>query len=764
MEIRLTNNYTLDNFNEDIYKLEYKPKDQVIINEKLTIKIEFIKYFDKVYENNHKFFNEIYPKVLNNNIYLVCQLNTKEIIKGLKNKTFEDDLQNYNYFLKVINTTALTLLPPLDKLTTNIFEEVVSYDIKVCQKYSTKLYKYQIENITWMLDLEMKVHNNKNEFTVANMLIKKIDENLYYDIEKSKFQLEKKNTKVKFYGGILIDEMGLGKTLTSIMLCLSNRISENIIPEIYNKKIKSKGTLILVPNTIMKQWVDEIEKYNNTSQKLKIILLNGKQHMIRGITPVHTYDDYINCDFLIVNHRIFQNKFFIETFNDKEYKNFEELNSFPRIHDFYWRRIIIDEAHELMGTSESSFQNYVITLKSIYKWCLTGTPFNNDNNITNYKQFILNNFPSNRQIHQNLEGIKLFRKNTKASTEQEIKLKQFKIKEEIHQINFIPIERQIYINQREDILSLRKFCCSPFEISGELNIKTFEEYLEFLKNNNNQLIEQLTNELIIMKDELKEFKKDLKKYNKQLENYNKQEIKLKNLISLKEYNKNLEQILLSSEEIECVICLDEIQNMTITLCGHIFCDECIIGVTNSLCPTCRKPMEKKDLIRIQKIKAKTNINDENIKKYGSKITYIINWIKDILQNENNRILLFVEWTDVLYLIKKVLDELNIQNIICKGTSVQRSNAIHKFNTTDCRIIMLSSKYSCSGSNLTKANYIGIINPIGGTAQQRIATESQAIARVNRIGQKHDLTVSRFIIKNTIEEDLYNESKINLNEN
>ena len=71
--------------------------------------------------------------------------------------------------------------------------------------------------------------------------------------------------------------------------------------------------------------------------------------------------------------------------------------------------------------------------------------------------------------------------------------------------------------------------------------------------------------------------------------------------------------------------------------------------------------------------------------------------------------------------------------------------------------MLSSENAASGINLTKASTIIMIDPVYGKYQYRKDIEDQAIARAHRIGQKNDITVVRFIIKDTIEEEIYNET-------
>jgi SNF2 family DNA or RNA helicase len=76
-------------------------------------------------------------------------------------------------------------------------------------------------------------------------------------------------------------------------------------------------------------------------------------------------------------------------------------------------------------------------------------------------------------------------------------------------------------------------------------------------------------------------------------------------------------------------------------------------------------------------------------------------------------------------------------------------------SNDVNIILLSSRNAASGINLTAANKIILLEPVYGTKEYRYNIESQAIGRADRIGQKRPIDVLRFIIKDTIEEDIFN---------
>ena len=74
-----------------------------------------------------------------------------------------------------------------------------------------------------------------------------------------------------------------------------------------------------------------------------------------------------------------------------------------------------------------------------------------------------------------------------------------------------------------------------------------------------------------------------------------------------------------------------------------------------------------------------------------------------------------------------------------------------------KVIMLSSQGSASGTNLTKATQVILLDPVYGDYTTRKNTEGQAIARSYRIGQEHPVTVIRFIIKDSIEEKIYSQN-------
>lgn len=218
-----------------------------------------------------------------------------------------------------------------------------------------------------------------------------------------------------------------------------------------------------------------------------------------------------------------------------------------------------------------------------------------------------------------------------------------------------------------------------------------------------------------------------------------------------------------SDEEDCPICLDEIPpgNIGVTKCGHIFCHDCIktvVQLTPS-CPHCRTRITTKDLYQVsieehlkkKKLTKKEQNKQDLIDKVGTKLANLIFYIKE----SSDHCIIFSQWDDLLKKVGIILKNNGVKNVFCKGNVYQRDKAIREFNTNgDIKVIMLSSQSAASGTNLTKAKKVIFLDPIYGEYKYRKDTENQAIGRAHRLGQQNNLIVVKFIIKKSVEEDIY----------
>lgn len=137
----------------------------------------------------------------------------------------------------------------------------------------------------------------------------------------------------KHYGGILADEMGLGKTIQTIAV-----METNFMP----------NTLLIVPASLVEQWVAEIRKFSSRLEP--IVCINGHYHSLLG-----AYNK--------------PGSIFITTYQ-----------TFVAHHDLFcsvlWFRVILDEAHYIRNM-KTKVATYIMAIKGYNKWALSGTPIQN---------------------------------------------------------------------------------------------------------------------------------------------------------------------------------------------------------------------------------------------------------------------------------------------------------------------------------------------------------------------------------------------------
>ena len=126
-------------------------------------------------------------------------------------------------------------------------------------------------------------------------------------------------------GGFLCDEMGLGKSVQLIATMLGN---------------PKTRTLLVVPKSIITQWVEEIARF---APGLSVCVFDG---------PNRRYD--AKKDIVIAPYSLLSS-------ND------------VTLHMVQWNRVILDEAHEIRNKTSKLFKS-VCQLKTQIKWIVTGTP------------------------------------------------------------------------------------------------------------------------------------------------------------------------------------------------------------------------------------------------------------------------------------------------------------------------------------------------------------------------------------------------------
>ncbi|KAA5547513.1 DEAD/DEAH box helicase [Adhaeribacter rhizoryzae] len=116
---------------------------------------------------------------------------------------------------------------------------------------------------------------------------------------------------------------------------------------------------------------------------------------------------------------------------------------------------------------------------------------------------------------------------------------------------------------------------------------------------------------------------------------------------------------------------------------------------------------------------------------------------------HHKILVFSQFVTMLELIKKELSARGIPFALLTGQTRDRAAAVNQFqDDANVRVFLISLKAGGTGLNLTRADYVYLVEPWWNPA-----VENQAIDRVYRIGQEKHVVAIRLICPNTVEEKI-----------
>ena len=561
----------------------------------------------------------------------------------------------------------------------------------------------------------------------------------------------------------------------------------------------STATLVLCPARLCAQWEDELNKFLKPNSDVRMYTIStvvNYNKMMKNIGQL------CNADVIFVSTNIFNNSNYIQACTKDENYSLTAIN---------WHRVVFDEGHEVLvdrsitslksNPSKRRLYNDIQSLKGTYKWVCSGTPLPHGNasfgaTLKFLSKGEFSDGTVNRLTQKTMNNIvkQFFRHNTKKSTKDQIFIPQ--IVEKTIFLKQTPLEKTMYENAFGNELRMIQLCTNilvsqeDVSIIGEDVLSVSEVQRKMIGHFNGKITkvhkEIADRELKIKEAEIEYDEahlehtkysdewKELRQNCKNRIRYQEDRIELaKESIVHLEARRNLFESL--NERIEqaqnepCSICYEEIEKITLTKCSHIFCEECIReyckGKSHIECPMCRTELnvhkdivfdidkENKELAKI------SGAYQDHLDTWGTKMAYLIKMLQLIIaQNESNRIIVFSQWTRLLELVGSALSKCGINNVYLKGNVHVMSSNIRKFRRDkSVRVIMLSSESCCSGSNLTEASHVILLDTVNGNKGEAKAIEEQAIGRAARLGQTRNVQVFRLIMRDTIEEEYYNKN-------
>ncbi|CAN1797385.1 DNA repair protein RAD5B [Linum perenne] len=628
------------------------------------------------------------------------------------------------------------------------------YDLKEMEAPPTltcHLKPYQKQALHWMSESEVGMDDEESARTLhpcwaAYNICDERSTSIYLNIFSGEATTQFPAATQITRGGILADAMGLGKTVMTIALLLArpsrgSSVWQNSIPD-----RPRGGTLIVCPMALLHQWKDELETHS----------MPGSISVF-----VHYGGEKMNNSRLISGYDVILTTFGVLSSAYKQVSTWQ--NSI--FHSVDWFRVVLDEAHTIKSWKSQGAQA-TFKLSSHFRWCLTGTPLqNNLEDIYSLLCFLhvepwCNWAWWSKLIHRPYENgdpraLKLMKailrplmlRRTKETKDkygrpilvlpptdiQLVKCEPSEAERDFYVALFRRSKDQFenlvaqgkvlnnYASILELLLRLRQCCNHPFLVTSQFDTQKYWDLSKLAKRffeENDDHISEITAPSQASTEEIVEGG-------------------------------------LKGQEPECPICLESADDPVFTPCRHRMCRECLLASwrshTGGPCPLCRAQVTQSSLMTCPS-GTKFTVDLEKKWKGSSKISKLLECLETIdMCYSGEKSIVFSQWTTFLDLLEIALKEKKIEFLRFDGKLSQknREKVLKEFNeTSHKRVLLMSLRAGGVGLNLTAASNVFIMDPWWNPA-----VEEQAIMRIHRIGQKRTVKVRRFIVSDTVEERL-----------
>ncbi|KAF2437529.1 hypothetical protein P171DRAFT_526764 [Karstenula rhodostoma CBS 690.94] len=676
------------------------------------------------------------------------------------------------------------------------------------------LRKYQKQALHWMVgkerdearnDTEESMHPLWEEYAwptqdADNQAVLAIeDQSMFYvNPYSGQLSLEFPKQEQNCLGGVLADEMGLGKTIEMLSLIHTNRNevtkSDPSIPKSLHRLPKNSAaaepapytTLVIAPMSLLAQWQSEAEKASKDGT-LKVMLYYGTEKAVNLQKLCSASNDANAPNVIITSYGTVLAEY------GQVAKQDGNSGSHGGIFSLDYFRIILDEAHYIKNR-QSKTAKACYELSAKHRWVLTGTPIVNRledlfslvrflkvepwANFSFWKTFITVPFESGEFIRALdvvqtvLEPLVLRRTKDMKTPSGEALVPLPRRTIEVEQITLSEDERNvydhIYLHARSvfkanaekgtllksyttifaQILRLRQSCCHPV-LTRKAHLVADEEDAAIASDVANGLADDMDLDSLIERF-TSEGDEDINRY-----------------------GANVLKQIQDEAESECPICSEEPMNeQAVTSCWHSACKECLVNYINHQrdkgelprCFNCREPINTRDVFEVVRhdqapsddAPAPTQTPKVSLRRIGltgsAKTQALLTHLKGIRKNDKNmKSVVFSQFTSFLDLIEPALARDHIPFLRFDGSMNQklRATTLTEFTTSPKPyVLLLSLRAGGVGLNLTCAKRVFMMDP-----WWSFAVEAQAIDRVHRMGQDSEVKVTRFVVKESIEEKM-----------
>ncbi|TRM67085.1 SNF2 family N-terminal domain-containing protein [Schizophyllum amplum] len=226
-------------------------------------------------------------------------------------------------------------------------------------------------------------------FTEEDLIVPGFKDNirlLPHQVQGRRWMKEREDVSQKRFGGILADDMGLGKTIQTLA-----RIVEGRPKKADREEGWSGSTLVVCPLALVDQWASE-------AAKMAKGLIVVKHH---GPNRASDMSAFRNAHIVVTTYDVVKSECeaYGGTARDegtskakkKKAVDSDSDSDIPRpavrgkkkagpkraLFDVHWWRVILDEAHNIKN-HKTKGARACTALQAKFRWCLTGTPMQNN--------------------------------------------------------------------------------------------------------------------------------------------------------------------------------------------------------------------------------------------------------------------------------------------------------------------------------------------------------------------------------------------------
>lgn len=298
---------------------------------------------------------------------------------------------------------------------------------RLSQTVSRALHEHQLDTLDWMMEKErnLQIGGGNFELPVDPSWMcwpgqEDKQNKVFFDVIRtqlfsSDIQFSQPPIKIALGGAILADGIGIGKTLILIALSKLRRTEEekdsllhgespeSTIEVHNNSSFVSRATLILSPSHLVQQWKHQIMESCALTVKV-ITICTTKEH------AAVNYKECINADFVIVSVQLLSNPSYTSHNNTAKTLSRTHnvrvsflalcrkadldpmqqhsvvtvaakalLQTRPLFEHFQWRRLILDEAHEIVQKQsylkKDATADQLSRIPARVRWYVSATPF-----------------------------------------------------------------------------------------------------------------------------------------------------------------------------------------------------------------------------------------------------------------------------------------------------------------------------------------------------------------------------------------------------